>query len=431
MDINKIINEIEILSKTNIESKKKYGEVFTPFPLINDMLNALPVEVWTNPNLKWLDPAVGIGNFPAVVIKRLMEGLKTFEPDAEKRYKYIIENMIYVCDIQPKNLFIYYQLLDRDNKYKMNVYSDSFLEEGFNNWVTGKKIEKFDVVVGNPPYQSNENERSTNGGNNKKLWPLFFKKMSDYSSNEFGIIVPTSWAAGARNPLDSTYIFNDLIKKYSVHKINLDCRKFFDVGIDISYITMNKTLSTINKCIINNIVISNLKDWEILPKTEKSISIFEKINTFEKFDFEMVRRCFEKEEMSDIKTDTFKYKTYTGRDGMKYVSERTKFDTLKKVITHRMGSLKFIIDEIGEITPNYSQIYLLKDNEIGENLITLFDTKTYTFLYQNLKYTQYNESRVLNQLPKLDLSKSWTDQELYQYFNLTQDEIDLIEKTIK
>ena len=39
------------------------------------MLDKLPPEVWTNPNLKWLDPAVGIGNFPVVVYIRLMKDL--------------------------------------------------------------------------------------------------------------------------------------------------------------------------------------------------------------------------------------------------------------------------------------------------------------------------------------------------------------------
>ena len=70
------------------------------------MLNTLPAEVWSNPNLKWLDPANGTGPFPAVVIYKLMKGLESWEPDADKRYKHIIENMIYVCELQPKNMFL-------------------------------------------------------------------------------------------------------------------------------------------------------------------------------------------------------------------------------------------------------------------------------------------------------------------------------------
>ena len=62
------------------------------------MLDKLPKDVWTNPNLKWLDPANGIGNFPIVVYYKLMEGLKGIEKykDDEKRSKHIIENIFMV-----------------------------------------------------------------------------------------------------------------------------------------------------------------------------------------------------------------------------------------------------------------------------------------------------------------------------------------------
>ncbi len=67
---------IEYLPVKKVE-KDKYGEVFTPQELINEMLDKLPSNVWSDPNLKWLDPANGIGNFPMLVFERLNEGLKT------------------------------------------------------------------------------------------------------------------------------------------------------------------------------------------------------------------------------------------------------------------------------------------------------------------------------------------------------------------
>ena len=85
--------------------KKKFGEVMTPLELVKEMLATLPEEVWSNPNLKWLDPANGTGPYPMWVIFRLMKGLEEWEPNEEKRYKHIVENMIYVCELQPKNMF--------------------------------------------------------------------------------------------------------------------------------------------------------------------------------------------------------------------------------------------------------------------------------------------------------------------------------------
>jgi hypothetical protein len=155
--------------------KKKFGEVMTPLELVKEMLSTLPEDVWTNPNLKWLDPANGTGPYPVMVIYKLMNGLKDWEPDDEKRYKHIVENMIYVCELQPKNMFLYMCVVDPFDKYKLNVYTGSFLDSGFdfhmkNIW----RLEKFDCVIGNPPYNSNFK---------KNLYIDFFVKIFKFTQN--------------------------------------------------------------------------------------------------------------------------------------------------------------------------------------------------------------------------------------------------------
>lgn len=86
---------------------KKYGEVFTPIELVDDMLNTLPGDVWTNPELKWLEPSNGTGNFSIRVLERLMEGLSEWEPDKYKRYNHIVNNMLYTCELLEDNNEIY------------------------------------------------------------------------------------------------------------------------------------------------------------------------------------------------------------------------------------------------------------------------------------------------------------------------------------
>ena len=46
-----------------------------------------------------------------------MKGLQTWEPNDEKRYKHIMENMIYVCKLQVKNVFLYMYAFDPEDKY--------------------------------------------------------------------------------------------------------------------------------------------------------------------------------------------------------------------------------------------------------------------------------------------------------------------------
>ena len=122
------IKKYKGLSKTE---SKLFGEVFTPQALIEEMLDTLPADVWTNKDLKWLDPANGIGNFPVIIVKKLMKGLEKWQPDPELRLKHILENMIYVCELQSKNMFIYLKLFDPENKYKLNFHIGSFLDERF------------------------------------------------------------------------------------------------------------------------------------------------------------------------------------------------------------------------------------------------------------------------------------------------------------
>ena len=156
--------------------KKKFGEVMTPLELVKEMLATLPEEVWSNPNLKWLDPANGTGPYPLMVIYKLMKGLEEWEPNEEKRYKHIVENMIYVCELQPKNMFLYMCLIDPYDEYNLNIYTGSFLDKDFDihmkdNWT----VDKFDVIVGNPPYNDSQRSKGKRGGG-VSLWDKFVNK---------------------------------------------------------------------------------------------------------------------------------------------------------------------------------------------------------------------------------------------------------------
>jgi hypothetical protein len=157
------------INKTEVKSM---GHVMTPISLVEEMLDTLPYEVWTNSNLKWLDPCNGVGTFFSVVIERLMKGLESFEPNEKLRYKYILENMIYACELQAKNLFLYLYAFDPKDEYALNVYCGSYLDEGFDNHMKLWGVEKFDVIVMNPPY----NDSNPNYGSAHTLWDKFVIK---------------------------------------------------------------------------------------------------------------------------------------------------------------------------------------------------------------------------------------------------------------
>lgn len=70
-------------------------EVFTPRKTCEMILDALPKEVWHNPNYKWLNPATKNGIFEREIAIRLDAGLKEKIPDTETRRKHILQNMVY------------------------------------------------------------------------------------------------------------------------------------------------------------------------------------------------------------------------------------------------------------------------------------------------------------------------------------------------
>ena len=84
--------------------KKKYGEVFTPSALIKKILDFFPRNIWSNPDIKWLDPSCGTGNFMILVYQRLMLGLKI--TSESERSKHIIKNMLYMVELNSKNVTI-------------------------------------------------------------------------------------------------------------------------------------------------------------------------------------------------------------------------------------------------------------------------------------------------------------------------------------
>ena len=82
------------------EKIKKFGEVFTPPELVNEMLDKLPKDLWLDKTKTWLDPACGNGNFLVEVKRRLMESLVDEIPDAQERERHILENQIHGVEIQ-------------------------------------------------------------------------------------------------------------------------------------------------------------------------------------------------------------------------------------------------------------------------------------------------------------------------------------------
>lgn len=151
--------------------KNKFGEVFTPMKLVYEMVEKLDLyykktngtSIFSNKDLKWFDPCVGMGNFMIAIYLKLMEGLEMSIVDSKERKKHILENMLYMSELNKKNVLICKEIFDISNEYKLNLHNgDSLKLNSKEKW----NVDNFDIIVGNPPYNSFDetSEKKKRGG---------------------------------------------------------------------------------------------------------------------------------------------------------------------------------------------------------------------------------------------------------------------------
>ena len=174
------------------KEKDKFGEVFTSSELIDEIFNNIPLNVWKNPDTKWLDPSAGQGNFSILIYKKLLNTLSSTIPNLEKRKKHILDNMLYMVELNSRNSTQLKNLFGN----KANISNADFLLKQ-EKWKDDLKISMFDVVVGNPPFQVSKKKTYKGSVGNRTLWDKFLDTILNGSilkpNGYLGFITPSNW----------------------------------------------------------------------------------------------------------------------------------------------------------------------------------------------------------------------------------------------
>ena len=277
-----LIKDKEILSiiknrlSVRKEEKDLYGEVLTPIELIYEMFYNLPKSVWTNPDLKWLDPSNGIGNFPLVVYYKLFKSLKTKIPDSDRRSKHIIENMLFMVELNPVNIHECEKIFKLiNNKAKPNIIKHDFLT------FDSKKsfeIDNFDVIMGNPPFSKKVGQKK-----NQRIWNIFVKDIILKFLKKDGYLIlihPGGWrniSGNYRNVYD-LIMERDLIS-LTMRNYKWGSEIFKGTATNYDHYILKNTFTKKNKTIINDIDkndhVIDLNNYDFIPGG--AFNIFEKL----------------------------------------------------------------------------------------------------------------------------------------------------------
>jgi hypothetical protein len=433
----------DCLKPKDIE-KKQFGEVFTPMILVNEMLDKIPIDVWKNKNLKWLDPATGMGNFPIAVYLRLMEGLKNEIKDTKDRKKHILENMLYMCELNKKNVLICNQIFDINNEYQLNIYQGDSLKIDYNKEFS---VKQFDIIMGNPPYQQvDENGHSKGGGNN--LYTKFIYKGYELL-NKDGYLVfinpPTYFGVGRSNNKDDMNIRKDIFNNCNILYINLEeCNKYFpNIGSLFIYYVLQKTkkvnenleilcrydnknyTSIINQQLLNDMVyipylLTNIS-INICKKTRDTVN---KLKIFHSPD-----NRGDKKHVKKLKNEEFKYPVQATGVQVLYSSKHCKNQFDKKVLMSESGYLRPFYDNGVLGVGGHCFGCLVETHQEGEYIIKLLNSKLYTFYININKWSGFHHVKVLQDIPYIKI-EDIDDEKIYKYFKLNEEEIKFVESVI-
>lgn len=203
----------------SLTNKELYGEVFTPFSFISKILDIIPDNVFKNPNLKWLDPGAGTGKFSIILYFKLLEHLKPHFPDIEERKDHIIKNMIYMVELRSENTVILKNLFGEE----ANIYEGDFLNYLHNPYSNDITPEFFDVIIGNPPFNSNGLKKVPTNSVSKKtqdgntIWFAFIMKSMGLLKNKTGLLcmfIPSIWLKPDKQRI---YYY---LTQYNIKKLN-------------------------------------------------------------------------------------------------------------------------------------------------------------------------------------------------------------------
>lgn len=481
-------------------------EVFTPPHIAKQMLDLLPPELWRNPDAKFLDPCSKSGIFLREIAVHLLEGLKEHIPDLQARINHILQHQLYGIAITELTALISRRTLyccktansklsiatvfdnaDGNIRYNPNAQHQwqgksgkcAYCGASKEKYDRGGESEshayefihtdkpqvlwnnmKFDVIIGNPPYQMNVGIEQKNFA--VAVYHKFVQQAIKLQPHYLVMITPSRWFTGGRG-LDE--FRDEMLSSNQLKEIHdfLEASELFP-GVEIkggvNYFLWQKDY--IGECLVNiydkGECVSSVKRYlkekgaSTFIRDNRAISIYQKVMKFNEkslMEFVSVQTPF------GLLTSFKKYKLNHFDGSLKmYGNKVTGFvdkqeitsgfeyiDKYKVYITsaygagegypHQILNTPFIGEKNSCCTQTYLVIYPSDNMQECKNVLSYIKTRFFRFMVSLKKIAQHCNRGVYEFVPIQDFTQSWTDEKLYAKYGLTEDEIAFIEKMVR
>jgi site-specific DNA-methyltransferase (adenine-specific) len=480
-------------------------EVFTPPKVANAVLDLLPDNVWTDPTLRWVDIGAKTGVFLREITRRLMNGLADAIPDEGERLDHILRNMVHGIAITEltslmsrRTLYcskkadsehsavkmptptgnVWFErvehsykngrctecsasqeLMERDNREN---HAYAFIHANGRKAVEKEIGMKFDVIVGNPPYQM------TGGGggtNDTPLYNLFVEQAKALNPRYIAMIIPSRWMAGGRG-LDD-FRAGMLKDKRIRHLIDYPNAWELFPGVEIQsgicYFLWDSTSK--GSCSVTLVrgdkkvgpTERNLEEFDVFVRDEQAVKIARKVMAHEEStvadlvsgdtpfglasNFKEYRKGAKKP--GDLKLYIIEQQKRTEKwVATTAVSKNVALIDAWKVLVpkaynggpnlpHRVIGPSFVAEPMSVCSQSYLVVGPFKTKEEAESFQSYIDTRFFRLLLSLRKISQDAMKSTYAWVPQQLWDRTWTDAELYEKYGISAEEQAYIAETVR